>query len=106
MTTTSTAHNTIHKTNAFQSIVDKKAASGAGVVQGNTKICFSNDIEVCLQSKQLQIFTTVHNIVGINVKTFNTVGTPNTKGSLILNAVDNGANLHNARNCLDLVTKH
>ena len=40
MTTTSTAHNTIHKTNAFQSIVDKKAASGAGVVQGNTKYVF------------------------------------------------------------------
>ena len=40
MMRTSKAHNSIHKTGAFQSIVDKKAANGAGVVQGNTRYVF------------------------------------------------------------------
>ena len=34
---TSKAHSNIHKTGAFQSIVDKKAANGAGVVQVKNK---------------------------------------------------------------------
>ena len=37
MIKTSIAQSIIHKTSAFQSIVDRKAAKGAGVVQGSTK---------------------------------------------------------------------
>ena len=46
-----------------------------------------------------------HNKLGMKVKIFNTVGTPNTNGSLILNNDDGTANFPNDFNLLFLQIK-